>query len=64
MPRSSEIRLKRRPAGMPQAEDFELAEVAVPEPGPGQVLVHNIFMSVDPYMRGRMVDRASYVPPF
>src|SRR5438067_2406979 len=64
MPRSSEIRLKRRPAGMPQTEDFELAEVAVPEPGPGQVLVHNIFMSVDPYMRGRMVDRASYVPPF
>src|SRR5690349_7228519 len=64
MPRSREIRLKRRPAGMPQPEDFELAEIMVPDPGPGQILVHNIFMSVDPYMRGRMVDRASYVPPF
>lgn len=64
MPKSSEIRLKRRPAGMPQLEDFELAEITVPDPGPGQILVHNIFMSVDPYMRGRMVDRASYVPPF
>lgn len=64
MPRSREIRLKRRPAGMPEAADFELAEVTVPEPGAGQILVHNIFMSVDPYMRGRMVDRASYVPPF
>jgi NADPH-dependent curcumin reductase CurA len=64
MPRSREIRLKRRPTGMPEAADFELAEVTVPDPGPGQILVHNIFMSVDPYMRGRMVDRASYVPPF
>jgi hypothetical protein len=64
MPKSREIRLKRRPGGMPQPGDFELAEIMVPEPGPGQILVHNIFMSVDPYMRGRMVDRASYVPPF
>jgi len=64
MPKSREIRLKRRPTGMPECADFELAEVAVPEPGLGQILVHNIFMSVDPYMRGRMVDRASYVPPF
>jgi NADPH-dependent curcumin reductase CurA len=64
MPKSREIRLKRRPAGMPEPGDFELAEITVPEPGPGQILVHNIFMSVDPYMRGRMVDRASYVPPF
>jgi NADPH-dependent curcumin reductase CurA len=64
MRKSREIRLKRRPAGMPQPEDFELAEITVPDPGPGQILVHNIFMSVDPYMRGRMVDRASYVPPF
>jgi NADPH-dependent curcumin reductase CurA len=64
MPKSREIRLKRRPAGMPEPEDFELAEITVPEPAPGQILVHNIFMSVDPYMRGRMVDRASYVPPF
>ena len=49
---------------MPTQADFELAETPVPTPGAGQVLVRNIFMSVDPYMRGRMVDRASYVPPF
>ncbi len=36
----------------------------IPEPSDGQVLVRNIYMSVDPYMRGRMVDRKSYVPPF
>jgi NADPH-dependent curcumin reductase CurA len=38
--------------------------VAVPDPGPGQVLVHNRFISVDPYMRGRMRDAESYAPPF
>jgi len=62
--KSREIRLKRRPAGMPSPADFELAETTVPAPGPGQVQVRNIYMSVDPYMRGRMTDRASYVPPF
>jgi len=62
--KNREIRLKRRPEGMPQAGDFELAETAVPTPGPGQVLVRNSYMSVDPYMRGRMVERESYVPPF
>ena len=36
----------------------------MPKPGPGQFLVRNVFMSVDPYMRGRMMDRESYVPPF
>lgn len=59
-----EIRLKSRPVGLPAAENFELAEVALPEPGPGEVLVRNLWMSVDPYMRGRMYDRPSYVPPF
>jgi NADPH-dependent curcumin reductase CurA len=62
--KNKEIRLKRRPVGMPVPEDFELAETHVPTPGHGQVLVRNIFMSVDPYMRGRMMDRKSYVPPF
>src|SRR5437660_3414417 len=61
---SREIHLKRRPTGLPSESDFELAQVPVPEPGEGDVLVRNIFMSVDPYMRGRMVDRASYVAPF
>jgi NADPH-dependent curcumin reductase CurA len=62
--KSREIRLKRRPQGMPGPDDFELAETAVPSPANGQVLVRNIYMSVDPYMRGRMVDRESYAPPF
>src|ERR1700679_845999 len=62
--KNREIRLKKRPHGMPTHADFELAETPVPTPGAGQVLVRNIFMSVDPYMRGRMVDRESYVPPF
>lgn len=62
--KSKEIRLKSRPAGMPALENFELVEVNVPDPGPGQILVRNSYMTVDPYMRGRMVDRKSYVPPF
>jgi len=61
---SKEIRLKNRPVGLPGESDFELAEVAVGEVGDGEVLVQNIYMSVDPYMRGRMYDRESYVPPF
>jgi NADPH-dependent curcumin reductase CurA len=59
-----EVRLKQRPVGMPKASDFDVATVELPDPGPGQALVRNLWMSVDPYMRGRMVDRASYVPPF
>jgi len=62
--KNHEIRLKRRPQGMPNPGDFELAETDVPTPGAGQVLVRNAYMSVDPYMRGRMVERESYVPPF
>lgn len=61
---SREIRLASRPTGWPVPENFELAEVEVPAPGPGQVLVRNLWMSVDPYMRGRMNDARSYVPPF
>ena len=59
-----EIRLKRRPAGLPSPADFELAETPMPAAGPGQVLVRNIYMSVDPYMRGRMMEGDSYVAPF
>lgn len=62
--RSKEIRFKSPPEGMPQASNFELAEVDVPEPKAGEFLVRNIWMSVDPYMRGRMIDRESYIPPF
>lgn len=61
---SREIRLLSRPHGLPRAENFELAQVALPTPAAGEVLVRNLWMSVDPYMRGRMYDRPSYVPPF
>ncbi len=61
---SREIRLKSRPIGMPTADNFELATVSVPDPATDEVQVRNLWMTVDPYMRGRMIDRASYVPPF
>lgn len=59
-----EIHLASRPVGWPTADNFTLVEVPVPTPGPGQVLVRNLVMSVDPYMRGRMSDAQSYLPPF
>jgi NADPH-dependent curcumin reductase CurA len=61
---SREVQLRQRPVGMPKASDFEIVERDVPTPRAGQVRVRNVCMSVDPYMRGRMVDRKSYVPPF
>jgi len=61
---SREIRLASRPKGWPTPENFTLAKVELGAPGEGQVLVKNIFMSVDPYMRGRMNDVKSYSPPF
>lgn len=59
-----EIHLVRRPVGRPTPEDFRTVEVELPDPGPGQVLVRNTVLSVDPYMRGRMNDTESYVPPY
>ena len=61
---SKEVHLASRPKGEPQLTDFAVVAVTVPDPGPGEVLVHNRFLSVDPYMRGRMRDTASYTPPF
>jgi NADPH-dependent curcumin reductase CurA len=61
---SREVRLKSRPVGTPTADNFELASVALPDPGPGEVQVRNSWMTVDPYMRGRMNDVQSYSPPF
>ncbi|MGB8348803.1 MAG: hypothetical protein WCE47_00085, partial [Gaiella sp.] len=61
---SREIRLAARPRGAPVGSDFELAEVELPDPGDGEILVRNAYVSVDPYMRGRMNDAKSYVPPF
>ena len=64
MTTSREIHLAARPSGEPVPTDFKLVEVELPEPAPGEVLVRNLAMSVDPYMRGRMNDVKSYVPPF
>ena len=61
---SKEVQLVARPQGEPRQSDFSVVEIAVPEPAPGQVLVHNRFLSVDPYMRGRMRDAKSYASPF
>jgi NADPH-dependent curcumin reductase CurA len=59
-----EVRLISRPRGWPTAANFELATVPVPAPAAGQILVRNLFISVDPYMRGRMNDVKSYSPPY
>lgn len=61
---SKDWTLAKRPVGEPQQNDFALVTNEAPAPGPGQIQVRNSWMSVDPYMRGRMYDRESYVPPF
>ena len=62
--RSREIRLAARPRGTPTEADFDLTEVDVADPADGELLIRNEVMSVDPYMRPRMNDAPSYVPPF
>src|ERR1700760_84966 len=59
-----EIRLKSRPSGLPTHDNFEMASVELAAPAAGEVQVKNLWMSVDPYMRGRMNDVKSYTPPF
>jgi NADPH-dependent curcumin reductase CurA len=56
--------LKSRPDGLPTADNFDLREIELPKVGKGQLRVKNLWLSVDPYMRGRMNDVKSYVPPF
>ena len=60
----AEVQLVSRPVGPPTPDNFRLVSVEVAEPAEGEILVRNLFMSVDPYMRGRMNDVKSYVPPF
>ena len=62
--KSKQIQLKKRPEGMPSKEDFQTAEVDIGEIKDGEFAVKNEWLSVDPYMRGRMKDSESYVPPF
>ncbi|UQS22163.1 MULTISPECIES: NADP-dependent oxidoreductase [Amycolatopsis] len=61
---ATEIRLASRPHGSPTLENFDIVDVEVPRPGPGQALVRNLEISVDPYMRGRMSSAKSYAPPY
>jgi hypothetical protein len=62
--KNKQVRLSSRPSGWVAPDNFELTEATTGEPGDGEVLVRNIFLSVDPYMRGRMNDIKSYIPPF
>jgi len=61
---NKQILLKSRPTGWVTTDNFEVAETNIPEAGQGEMLLQAIYMSVDPYMRGRMNDVKSYVPPF
>jgi NADPH-dependent curcumin reductase CurA len=58
-----QVLLRRRPAGLPVAEDFEIVEAPMPAVGDGDVLRRTIYLSLDPYMRGRMNDGPSYATP-
>ncbi len=58
-----QILLAARPDGLPKETDFQITESAIPRPSDGQCLIRNLYLSVDPYMRGRIRDRESYAPP-
>ncbi|WP_458186151.1 NADP-dependent oxidoreductase [Haladaptatus sp. NG-WS-4] len=64
MPTNRKFLLSKRPDGTPNRDTFELVEESVPEPGPGEALVRTLYLSVDPYMRGRMRDAESYAEPW
>ncbi|MET1078138.1 MAG: NADP-dependent oxidoreductase [Pseudomonas sp.] len=61
--RNRQFLLAQRPVGLPSRETFSYVESVVGEPGPGQVLVRNLYLSLDPAMRGWMNDAKSYIPP-
>ena len=61
--KNRQILLAARPRGEPTLDNFRLVEAEVPEPGPGQMLLRMIYLSLDPYMRGRMNAGASYAQP-
>ncbi|MFB5190958.1 NADP-dependent oxidoreductase [Alicyclobacillus fastidiosus] len=61
---ASRIVLASRPKGKPTAENFRTETILLPAPGPGEILVKALYLSVDPYMRGRMSEAKSYVPPY
>jgi NADPH-dependent curcumin reductase CurA len=61
--KNRQILLASRPRGEPTPDNFKLVETDVPEPGPGQMLLRTIYLSLDPYMRGRMDAKPSYAKP-
>jgi NADPH-dependent curcumin reductase CurA len=61
--RNRQVLLRRRPTGTPSTEDFEIADAPMPDPGEGEVLIRGIYLSLDPYMRGRMSAARSYAKP-
>ena len=61
---NKEIRFRSRPTGMATLDNFEIVETEVPQPGDADVLVRTLYISVDPYLRGRMREGRSYVAPF
>lgn len=61
---NEQIILAKRPQGMPDASDFAFEEQPMPVPQAGEVLVRTVYLSVDPYMRGRMSDAKSYAKPY
>jgi NADPH-dependent curcumin reductase CurA len=63
METNHQIVLAARPVGMPKESDFRMVEGSVPEPRPGQALVRSIYLSIDPYMRGRISTAKSYAKP-
>lgn len=62
--KNKQILLANRPAGMPSEDNFRIIETEVPQPKAGEALIRTLYLSVDPYMRGRMDDRKSYIAPF
>lgn len=61
---AQQVHLKSRPAGMPTHDNFALVTIELPQPAAGEVLVKNLYMSVDPYMRGRMREDAVYAQAY
>ena len=60
---ATHVTLRRRPAGNASADDFEVVSVPMPEPADGELLIRTRYLSLDPYMRGRMSDGPSYASP-
>jgi len=59
-----QVRLASRPQGWVRPENFDISTAEMPSPAEGELLIRNIYLSLDPYMRPRMNDQESYVPPF